>query len=108
LAEKELIADKIYAALKNEARGEKQISIKRGEAAASLATNMPVGIVRGWMHSMATLEWIQMDGKTIWLSKDYGKRVVTLSQEEQEILTDVYGPAKGKKIAEERQGKESK
>ena len=108
MAEKELIAEKIYTALKNEANGEKEITIRRGEAAASIATNMPVGMIRGWMHSMAVLNWIQMDGRTIWLTKDYGKKVQTLSDAEKDILTATYGPRKGKKIIKARQGKESK
>lgn len=101
-----LIAEKIYTALKNIAQGEKEILIKRGHAAAAVATNMPVPLVRQWLDQMATLGWIQMDGYTIWLSRDYGPRIRTVTREERAILEGQKIPKrKGKRTRKVRSRK---
>lgn len=91
---KELLVDKIYDALKEAARGDKEVTINRGVAAASAVTNMSRGLTHHWLDTMHTLGMINMNGITIWLSKDYGPRVRSRSPEEKAIIEGQKVPPK--------------
>ena len=102
---KELIAERIYSALKNVAGDQKEISIRKGFAAASVATNMPISLINSWLDSMEVLGWIHRDGVSIWLSRDYGPRVHELSPEEKAIIEGQKVPEKSLERAKKILGK---
>lgn len=106
---KEKLTDRIYAALKEEAKGERSVTMRKALAVAADATNMTKGLCNHWLDVMATLGMIQMNGISVWLTQDYGPRPVEISDEERAIINAQKVPPKAetafkKKVDELKKG----
>jgi hypothetical protein len=88
---------RMYDALKRASYGQPQLPIKAGVAAISMECALNRALSQMWVQSMDDAGLINLDGKTIWLVKDYGPRPKSkdgLSDPEREIVAAHKIPVK--------------
>lgn len=78
----------IYDALRDAAPGKPCVAIERGVMFAAAATGMVPKLVRQYLNVLDKIDVIDMDGHTIWLTRDYGPRVLPRKRELKEIKRD--------------------
>lgn len=66
--------EKIYDALREAALGKPCVVIERGIMFGAAATGMVPKLVRQYLNVLDKIDVIDMDGHTIWLTRDYGPR----------------------------------
>lgn len=72
--ERQTVTERIYQAFKKAAGDHPMVAINRAIDYAAVAVGIMPGLVRRYLQPMVTVGWIDNDGYTLWLSRDYGER----------------------------------